>query len=56
MAWFRARRDKPEEQREGADRMLRWSALRRSGDPLDGADPDEVERRIRRLSHGTYRD
>jgi hypothetical protein len=58
MSWFRPKRERSDDgvRREGDDRSLRWSALRHSSGRLDGADPEEVEGRIRRLSHGTYRD
>jgi hypothetical protein len=56
MSWFRPKRERGVDvRREDEDGSLRWSALRQSSGRLDGADPEEVESRIRRLSHGTYR-
>lgn len=58
MSWFRPGRKTPDESdeaRHSSDRSLRWSALRNTPSRLEDSSPEEVEARLRRLSHGTYR-
>ena len=49
-------RDSKRNQGEGESALKRLSHVLASGKSVTDADPDEVEARLRNLSHGTNRD
>lgn len=55
MAWLSSR-DSKSNQGDGGSALKRLSQVLASSTPVADADPDEVEARIRNLSHGTNRD
>ncbi len=60
MAWLKLKQDNRDTTENGADEAAtvsqRWSQVLWSDSIIEDADPDEVEARIRNLSHGTYRE
>jgi len=55
VAWI-SNRDSKKNQDEGESALKRLSHVLASGTRVTDADPDEVEARLRNLSHGTNRD
>jgi len=60
MAWLKLKQDSRDTTENGAGEAAtvsqRWSQVLWSDSIIENADPDEVEARIRNLSHGTYRE
>ena len=60
MAWLKLKQDNRDVTKNGAGEAAtvsqRWSQVLWSDSIIANADPDEVEARIRNLSHGTYRE
>ncbi len=60
MAWLKLKQDNRDVTKNGAGEAAtvsqRWSQVLWSDSIIRNADPDEVEARIRNLSHGTYRE
>ena len=60
MAWLKLKQDDRDATENGADESAavaqRWRQVLWSDSIIEDADPDEVEARIRNLSHGTYRE
>ena len=58
MAWLRLNRDdrdsKEKQARHEQATSARLSRVFSSRSRIEGSDPDEVEARLRNLSHGTY--
>ena len=55
MAWL-SNRDSKNNRDDGESALKRLGEVLSSSTALDEADPDEVEARIRNMSHGTNRD
>ena len=60
MAWLKLKHDNRDTTENGAGEAAtvsqRWNQVLWSDSIIKNADPDEVEARIRNLSHGTYRE
>ena len=60
MTWFKLNRDDRDSKEKRARHedvtLKRLRQVISSGNSLESADPEEVETRLRNLSHGTYRD
>ena len=60
MAWLNLNReDRDSKQNRARHKEVTSERLRQvlsSGNSVEGADPEEVEARLRNLSHGTYRE
>ncbi len=60
MAWLKHKHDNRDTTENGAEDSAavsqRWSQVLWSDSIIEHADPDEVEARIRNLSHGTHRE
>ena len=60
MAWLKLKQDNRDTTEDGVGEAAtvsqRWSQVLWSDSIIENADPDEVEARIRNLSHGTYRE
>ena len=60
MAWLKLNRDdrdsKENRARHEQVASKRLNEIISSGNSVEGEDPDEVEARLRNLSHGTYRE
>ncbi len=60
MAWLNLNREdrdsKDNRARHGEVTSKRLRQVFSSGNRVEGADPEEVEARLRNLSHGTYRE
>jgi hypothetical protein len=60
MAWLNLNReDRDSKQNRARHEEVTSKRLRQvlsSGNSVEGADPEEVEARLRNLSHGTYRE